>query len=199
MIRYAITNRLAFSGDDAARRTALQQQAMYLADAGVEYLQVREKDLPFADAAALAADLLRLTGGRLRVLLNASWSGYAQVWPAGVGLHLSAAELGLLAAQRNAPSHALPAAVSAACHSLQGVEAARRFARLLLFAPVFEKRVDGVQVSAGSGLEALREVCRAAGPVPVLALGGVTPLNVERCMNAGAAGVAGIRLFLPPR
>ena len=66
----------------------------------------------------------------------------------------------------------------------------------MVFAPVFEK---GGQ--RGVGLEALRAACRAspeASPavtLPVLALGGVTLDNAQACLEAGAAGIAGIRLF----
>ena len=44
-----------------------------------------------------------------------------------------------------------------------------------------------------TGLEALREACRAK--IPVLALGGITLQNAASCLQAGAAGIAAIRLF----
>jgi thiamine-phosphate pyrophosphorylase len=57
-----------------------------------------------------------------------------------------------------------------------------------VFAPVFEKGN-----ARPAGLEGLREACRAS--IPVLALGGVTLQNAQACLDAGAAGIAGIRLF----
>jgi hypothetical protein len=48
------------------------------------------------------------------------------------------------------------------------------------------------------GVDALRTACTHAGPTPVLALGGVTPGNTGLCLDAGAAGIAGIRLFQQP-
>jgi thiamine-phosphate pyrophosphorylase len=66
---------------------------------------------------------------------------------------------------------------------------------LILFGPVFEKRVADVVVVEGLGLDALQEACAAAEGTPVLALGGVTWPRAELCIEAGAAGVAGIRLF----
>jgi thiamine-phosphate pyrophosphorylase len=42
----------------------------------------------------------------------------------------------------------------------------------------------------GTGVGALRRFCRTAAPVPVLALGGITPSRVRSCRAAGAHGVA---------
>ena len=51
----------------------------------------------------------------------------------------------------------------------------------------------GVRVNSGYGLAKLKQACRA--DIPVLALGGVTLENVRSCLDAGAAGIAAIRLF----
>jgi len=87
--------------------------------------------------------------------------------------------------------------VSVSCHSLADVESARAAgADVCLFGPVFGKSVDGVEVVPGAGLEALRQACAAAGKdLPVFALGGVTEANSAACVDAGASGVAGIRMF----
>lgn len=197
MIRYAITNRLAFAGDESARRSHLLSEAVRLAKTGVDFLQLREKDLPFAQAADTAHQMLshiRAAGCATRVLLNAEWPGSGP-WPDDVGLHLSASSLALLAQGGLNDSMPLPALVSASCHTMEEVRDAKRFATILLCAPVFEKRVDGQRVQEGRGLEMLAEMCRAAAPLPVLAMGGVTLENAGECLAAGARGIAGIRLF----
>jgi thiamine monophosphate synthase len=56
---------------------------------------------------------------------------------------------------------------------------------------VFEKK-DSAN-SKPAGLAALREACKAE--IPVLALGGITLSNAHSCLEAGAAGIAAIRLF----
>ena len=64
-------------------------------------------------------------------------------------------------------------------------------AAFAVFAPVFEKK-DAPNAQP-AGLTQLREACKAT--IPVLALGGVSIENAKSCLEAGAAGVAAIRLF----
>jgi thiamine-phosphate pyrophosphorylase len=77
------------------------------------------------------------------------------------------------------------------CHSENEVRTASENADFAVFAPVFEKRDD--PSSRAAGLEGLRQACRH--PIPVFALGGVTLQNAGACLETGAAGIAGIRLF----
>jgi thiamine-phosphate pyrophosphorylase len=190
MIRYAITDRSLFAGDETAQRAALIAQAVRLSSEGVQYLQLREKDLSEGEVYKLARAMhaaLAQAGGATRLLLNGT-AALAQ-WAGTDGVHLSATNF----AQNLQSHHGL--IVSASCHTLADVRRAAEFADLILFGPVFEKRVDGEVVVEGIGLEKLREACAAAGEVPVLALGGVDAANAQACLAAGAAGVAGIRLF----
>jgi thiamine-phosphate pyrophosphorylase len=71
------------------------------------------------------------------------------------------------------------------------VVAASNGADFAVFAPVFEKK-DSPETK-GAGLDQLREACRQK--IPVLALGGITLENAVACVDAGAAGIAAIRLF----
>ena len=90
------------------------------------------------------------------------------------------------------------AIISVPCHGLEDIDVARKEqVDLMLFSPVFEK-LSGRGTRA-QGLEALRRACAAAQGIPVFALGGVTPANAPACVAAGAAGVAGIRLFATRR
>ena len=191
MFRYAITDRTVFPGDESARRNALIAQATRLAREGVDYLQLREKDLGEADLVALARAMhaaIRDADGPTQLLLNgpptlAQWAGVD-------GVHLSSTTF----SQNLQSLRGL--IVSASCHTLADVKRACEFADLILFGPVFEKRVDGEVVVQGVGLDALHEACVVAGELPVFALGGVDASNSQACIDAGAAGVAGIRMFL---
>jgi thiamine-phosphate pyrophosphorylase len=82
--------------------------------------------------------------------------------------------------------------ISVACHTSEDVAKAETDgADFAIFAPVFEKKDSPTTTPAG--LDVLREACR--NKIPVLALGGVTLTNAQACLDAGAEGIAGIRLF----
>jgi thiamine-phosphate pyrophosphorylase len=190
---YAITDRGLFSSHEAL----IKQSALW-ARGGVDYIQIREKDLAPSDLFPLAAGIVsavRSSGGHARVLLN----GPAETAVASGcdGVHLPAGQSGsAIAAARVVLSKlVVDPVVSVSSHTLSDVERARDLgATLVIFAPVFEKR-SGTEMNPGQGLHALAAACRVAGSVPVFALGGVTARNAQPCVDAGAAGIAAIRLF----
>jgi thiamine-phosphate pyrophosphorylase len=114
------------------------------------------------------------------------------------GVHLTSGSGELTAAQVRA-FYALangPAPViTVSCHTLDEVRRAREECDAILFGPVFEKRIFGQPNIPGQGLLQLCAACTDAAPTPVYALGGVTLANALSCLEAGAAGIAGIRLF----
>jgi thiamine-phosphate pyrophosphorylase len=73
------------------------------------------------------------------------------------------------------------------------MDAAKEGANYLQFGPVFATP-SKEKFGPPQGLEKLAEVC-AAVSIPVLAVGGITLENARACQQAGAAGIAAIRLF----
>jgi len=209
MIRYAITDRVRLAPSEPGRRDALLQQARRCAAAHVDYLQLREKDLPARDLAALARSILDILhaepASRTRLLINSRADVAVATRAAGVHLTSSEAELTPEQVTRLYAAAHLPApVVSISCHSLAEVVRARTLVpSFILFGPVFEKVVSDTAtehtsealISRGTGLNLLRTICAAAAPIPVLALGGITESNTPDCLEAGAAGIAAIRLF----
>jgi len=200
MLRYAITDRALLPVDEPERQAGLLRQAARWAAEGVDIVQLREKDLPAAVLAVLARRMLAVLRAHTpapKLLLNSRPDIAVAVGADGV--HLTAADGELTPAQVRTlyAAAALPKpVVSVSCHTLAEVSAARKSgAMLILFGPVFEKRVRDQLVAEGTGLNQLRAACAAAGPIPVLALGGVAQANAEACGDAGAAGIAAIRPF----
>lgn len=221
--RYAITNRALFPGpadeprvphvpplghgfppppkqhpaQHPAQLSALVRQTALWAANGIDYIQLREKDLPSATLADFARRILEaLRDTETRLLINSRADIAVAI--SAHGVHLTSSPGQLTPAQVRelyAAAHLPPPILSISCHTPAEVEQARQHADLILFAPVFQKSVAGEIVTPGQGLEALRAASLAAAPTPVYALGGITPENAPACLAAGAAGIAGIRLF----
>jgi len=210
LLLYYITDRSAFPGGECARRLRLLDKIAEAASAGVDFIQLREKDLPARELESLAREATRIvrtlspeSGKPGTALLINSRTDVAVVTGAD-GVHLPASDIspeeirsawkqGMCGAGIHAReiSPETPR-ITVSCHSPEEVvQAAVNHATLALFAPVFEKQA--VPRTALQGLEALRDACRA--DIPVLALGGVTLRNAQSCLSAGAAGLAAIRLF----
>jgi thiamine-phosphate pyrophosphorylase len=196
-----ITDRVQFPGDESARQGALLAKIAEATRCGVDLIQLREKDLPIRELEILACAAVRVvrenspprTEKRETCLLINSRTDVAITCGAD-GVHLRSKDISPSDVQEiwfagRQRTHAL---VSVSCHSAAEVaRATSEGANLIVFAPVFEKK--GAQQASPAGLAGLREVCHQK--IPVLALGGVTIENARACLDAGAAGIAGIRLF----
>jgi len=197
-ILYYITDRALFPGNEHARQQALLTRIREAARFGVDFIQLREKDLAGRELERIAREALvairaaALPASVPKLLINGRPDVALAVGADGVHLpahDLSPAEIRMIWAHASRDRSAI---ISAACHSLEEVRAAADAGvDLALFSPVFEKK-DAPAVPA-AGLEALRKAGQAH--VPVLALGGVTLDNARPCIAAGAAGIAAIRLF----
>lgn len=161
-----------------------------MARAGVDYVQIREKQLASAALFELCCHARRSTAGSAtRLLLNRRFD---IALAAGLhGVHLPADGLPVAAVRRAAPPGFL---IACSCHSPAELAAAAG-ADFCVFGPVFPTP-SKLSYGPPLGLEALRQACRAS-PVPVVALGGIAESQVPSCLQAGAAGIAAIRLFQP--
>jgi thiamine monophosphate synthase len=253
-----ITDRTAFPGDESSRRRRLLEKISEAARVGVDYIQLREKDLSTRDLESLAHEAVSLIAKlrsenrqlRTALLINsrtdvalatgadgvhlrsddispqevrAIWeksrvgtaakacSAYPQ--PAGppkrdetgvphfspplreVGVSTEGSRTAHSAGAIQSPALTTPLQtplIGVSCHSPAEVaQAAVNGATFAVFAPVFEKK--DVPTTAPAGLVLLQEACKAR--IPVLALGGITLENARSCLEAGAAGIAAIRLF----
>ena len=171
-----------------ASGSSLADEVRSAALAGVDFVQLREKDLAGAALLELArAVVAAVDGTPARVLVN----GRADVaLLAGAhGVQLPALGLPVAAVVRAFPS----LLVGASCHDLDEAKGAvAAGASLVVFGPVLA--TPGKEPRA-QGLEALAEVARAVD-ADVFAIGGIDADSAPRAVQAGAAGVAAIRPFL---
>ena len=162
----------------------------------MDFIQLREKDLSVRDLEILAQRAVQIvrtnrSGVNTRLLIN-SRTDIAIACQAD-GVHLRGDDISPMEVREiGKKAGVAEIIVSVSCHMQDEVDrAANENATFAVFAPIFEKQ--GASAVHSVGLAMLADVCRTK--IPVLALGGVTVENTAVCMQARAAGVAGIRLF----
>jgi thiamine-phosphate pyrophosphorylase len=195
-IIYAITSGATTSQttpDDEQFRNVLRLVSAAV-DAGVSLFQIREKSLSARVLYELTSRAVEITqNSRTRLLVN-DRSDIARAAGAD-GVHLT--------------SHSVPPKmvreiygaeflIGVSTHSLEEAQAARSAgADFIVFGPVFateSKRVFGEP----QGLDRLRQITEGLGEFPVLPIGGIALDNFAACFQAGASGIAAIRLLADP-
>ncbi len=168
------------------------------AEAGVDWIQIREKDLAADAFSELVCEVLRCVPAACRILVNDRLD-LAFATGAG-GVHLGEKSISVEDACRFAREREIAKGflIGASVHSLEaGLAAQKDGADYVIFGPVFATPSKAV-FGEPQGLSRLQKVCSAL-TIPVLAIGGITVETAKECYANGAAGVAGIRIFQEAR
>jgi thiamine-phosphate pyrophosphorylase len=194
-----ITDRNQFPGStkNEDKEQRLLKKIAECAAAGVDWIQLREKDLSARALETLAHKAVAAipSGSLTRLLINSRIDVALASGAQGVHLpahDLTASEVRVIMVRAGRTVPVIGVSTHAAAEVAQAEAHGADFA---VFGPVFEK--DG-QLNP-RGLELLRQACRRpridGAPMPVLALGGINLENARQCFAAGASGIAAIRLF----
>ena len=159
-------------------------------EAGVDLIQIREKDLETRELIALVGPAVAAARGTAtRVVVNDRLDVALAL--GAVGVHLGGQSLPPQVVRRLVPPGFL---VGVSCHSLEdALEAEASGADYVVLGPVYETP-SKLGYGPPLGLGTLGEVARRL-KIPVLALGGLTVERVTPCLQAGATGIAGISIF----
>jgi thiamine-phosphate diphosphorylase len=194
MILCYVTSRKALPGPADQQIHLLLEKIENVAQAGVEWIQIREKDLSARVLASLVEQAVARVPPSCRILVNDRMD---VAMAAGArGVHLGETSMPVEEAKRLAKEKRLGAefVLGVSAHSLESAQAAEKSgANYVIFGPVYEtpsKRKFGPP----QGLAKLTDVCDRVA-IPVMAIGGVTEENAVACFAAGASGIAAIRMF----
>jgi len=171
---------------DGFTESARADRALAAVQAGVRWVHLRDHSAgpdTFQEAARTLAERLREQADDVVITIN-SRLHTAQMLGAGL-------QLGWRGPTISEARAALEADILIGYSAHENIEAEgdrTRGVHYYFYSPVFETPSKPDQPAAG--IPALRSFCRAAAPVPVFALGGITPERVQTCRSVGAEGVA---------
>ena len=172
----------------------LLERVAEAAQCGVDFIQLREKDISVRELEGLAIEAVQVVqqaGSVTRLLINSRVD--VAITAKADGVQLRSNDISPQEVREIYKHSRLPQPViGVSCHNIDDVErAASDGATFAIFAPVFEKQ-NQPDIDP-TGLKALAQAC--SQKIPVLALGGITFENAVECLHADVAGIAGIRLF----
>lgn len=161
-------------------------RAVTAVEAGVRWVHLRDHEAgpdAFADAARNLVPSLRAASEDVTVTVN---SRIDVAEALGLGLHVGWRGPSVPEAREMLGPDVL---IGYSAHEHVEAEGDRtRGVDYYFFSPVFPTSSKPDQPATGVG--PLREFCQTAAPIPVFALGGITPERVSLCCEAGACGVA---------
>ncbi len=186
-----------------AEPSLLAEQISRAVAAGIDWIQIREKDLSAQELLELTRAAVKVAhGSATRIIVNDRLD--VALAAAAGGVHLGEASMTVAAVnawRRAAVLHKNSAPeflIGASCHSVEAVGASELGgADYVIFGPVFETP-SKEKFGPALGINRLAEASKAVR-IPVLAIGGITETNARECFAAGAAGVAAIRMFSEAR
>jgi thiamine-phosphate pyrophosphorylase len=183
----------------------LTQKIEEVVAAGIDWVQIREKDLPARELALLTRQALDIAAkysakrsSPVRVLVNDRLD--IAIAERADGVHLGEKSLPVGETRTLIKSAVLQQTIGesfligASCHSIEAAKSAERDgADYSFFGPIFATP-SKERFGPPQGLDRLAQVCHAL-TIRVLAIGGITPDSAQSCVAAGATGIAAIRLF----
>ena len=158
-------------------------------DAGVQLIHIREKKLPARLIFELVTKALKITKHSNTKLLVNDRADIARAANAD-GVHLTSNSIPTEIIRQNFLSKFI---IGVSAHSIEKAQLAQfGGADFVTYSPIFYSPDKGEP----QGIENLRQVCGGLNPFPVIALGGIDETNFAETLQAGAKGVAAIRLFI---
>jgi thiamine-phosphate pyrophosphorylase len=192
-----VTDRRSLAGSPDPAGKLLLQKIELAAKAGVDWIQIREKDLSGRELAKLAEQAILRAGSGSLVLVNDRVDVACAVGAAGV--HLGENSLPPLEARKFVSKEGAGRnfLMGVSAHSLEGaIRAEQAGADYVIFGAVYSTP-SKAGFGEPQGARRLQEICKRL-TIPVLAIGGIALENAGECVAAGAAGIAAIRLFQDP-
>lgn len=182
MIRYRITDRRLVKDLAASVQASLRE--------GIDYVQIREKDLSARELTGLVRAVMALENPhQARIIVNTRMD--VALACGAHGLHLPGDSIAVDEWRRIAPAGFV---IGVSCHTVEELRRAEgEGADYAVYGPVFAP-LSKAATTTPLGLDGLAAGCGAVR-MPVFALGGIQREHLRACEEAGAAGIAGITLF----
>jgi thiamine-phosphate pyrophosphorylase len=158
---------------------------------GISMIQIREKNLPLRLLFDLTTKSIKIRKNpKTKILVN-DRADVALAAKAD-GVHLTSKSISARIIRQNFPRNFI---IGVSTHTVEEVvKSEKDRADFVTFGPIFQTP-EKEKYGTPQGVEKLAKVVETAQDFPVIALGGINQENLFEVLNAGASGLAAIRLL----